>query len=97
MKALVVFLLSAALLLTSVAAFASIENRPIQTERNISHWIGKPVSQILELLGQPTTTSRGGGRLIYDYVVAPQHVGPIETYQFAVGPNGKVDTAKVIF
>jgi len=97
MKAFTVFLVSAALLLVSVAAFAATDNRPIQNEQILNRWIGKPVTQILQSLGQPAFTSRAGGRQLYDYVVAPQHVGPIETYQFIIGTNGKVDAASVVF
>lgn len=97
MKAFTVLLVTGALLLVGAVAFASTDSRPIQNERSVTSWIGKSATQVVGSLGQPSYRSRHGGRVYYDYVVAPQHVGPIETYQFIVGPTGKVDAAKVLF
>jgi len=96
MRAFSVVLLSGALLFVGAAAFAASDTRPIQNEQNISRWVGKPVAQVIDSLGQPTYTSHRNGRLIYDYVVAPQHVGAIETYQFVVS-GGKVNATSVVF
>ena len=83
-------------MLVGSVAFAATDSRPIQNEQGISKWVGKPAAQVIGSLGEPTYTARSGGRLIYDYVVAPQHVGPIETYQFVVA-GGKIDKASVLF
>jgi hypothetical protein len=90
MKAIAFFFLSAVMLLVySVSAFAMEQN-----VQSIQQWVGKPASQVVKTLGKPNYTSTTKhGRLIYDFVQEPQHVGPIGTYQFVIGRNGKVASA----
>jgi hypothetical protein len=48
----------------------------------------------MSALGHPSYTMTGtGGRTIYDYVEQFRLAGPTVTYQFTVGPNGKVKSA----
>ena len=96
MRAFFTMLLCGALLFTGAAAFAATDTRTIQNGPGITDWVGKPAAQVIQSLGQPTYTSHQDGKLIYDYVITPQHVGPVETYQFAIA-GGKVDTTRIIF
>jgi outer membrane protein assembly factor BamE (lipoprotein component of BamABCDE complex) len=92
MKAIAFFsLLIGAILVSSVSAFAMEQNiQPIQ------QWVGKPATQVVKALGEPSYTSTTKhGRLIYDFVQEPQHVGSIGTYQFVIGQNGKVVSANL--
>lgn len=93
MKAIAFFIFSGVMLVSSVSAFAME-----QTVQSIQQWVGKPSTQVVKTLGEPNYTSATKhGRLIYDFVQEPQHVGPIGTYQFVVGRNGKVAAATLTF
>jgi len=90
MKAFAFLFISAAMLV-SISAFAMQQNLPVQP---LKQWVGKPATQVVKALGEPNYTSTTmHGRLIYDFVQEPQHVGPIGTYQFVIGQNGKVTAA----
>ena len=98
MKAIAAYLLLAAMLLSAMSAFAysPSANRTEASIQAYRQWVGKSATQLVKALGQPDYTSAGkNGRLIYDYVREPQHVGPIATYQFVIGSNKKVDAARL--
>jgi hypothetical protein len=100
MKAIAVSLISAAMLVCGLSAFA-YSMTPNTTEQNLQayrHWIGRSTAQMSATLGKPSYTSTDkAGRRVYDYVVEPQHVGPVPTYQFAIGTGGKVSSASLSF
>jgi hypothetical protein len=63
----------------------------------LNQWVGKPLSQLIQTYGEPNYTSvMKNGRFVYDFVREPQHVGPIPTYQFIVGRNKTITTARLI-
>ena len=114
MKAIALFGFVAALLVSSVSAFAydrsdsttsysdnsappAITVGTIQNVQSVQQWVGKPATQVIKSLGDPSYTSKGKhGRWTYNYVREPQHVGPIPTYQFIIGRNGDVAAASLI-
>lgn len=97
MKAVAVFFLSAAMLIGFGASAFAVE-QSVRLIRPVQQWVGKPATQVVKALGEPSYTSTTNhGRLVYDFVQEPQHVGPIGTYQFVIGPNGKVAAATLTF
>ena len=100
MKAIALVLLCGAMLLAGVSAFAAGQITVIDQQglKSIQKWVGKPVSDLVSVLGQPTYTSRTkNGRMVYDYVQEPQHVGPIGTLQFVIGPNSDVSVTRMSY
>lgn len=92
MKAIAIFFFSGAMLVSSISAFAMKQME--QNVQSVQQWVGKPATQLVKTLGEPNYTSTAKhGRLIYDFVQERQHVGPIVTYQFIIGRNGKVAAA----
>jgi len=100
MKAITISLLMSVMLLAAASAFASSAST-MSAQQNVQayrQWIGKPVTQVVKALGEPTYSfANKNGGLTYNYVHGPQHVGPVLTYQFVVGPNKKVDSARLSF
>ncbi len=95
MKAIALVLISSVLLFSSISVFAATNTMQQQNVQSIHRWLGKPATQLIKKLGKPSYTSSTDGRLTYDYVREPQHVGPIPTYQFVLGRNGKVIAATI--
>jgi hypothetical protein len=61
---------------------------------SVQQWVGKPVRQLIGALGEPSYTSvTSGGLKVYDFVREPQHVGPVDTYQFVIARSGKIISA----
>ncbi len=94
MKAIAIVLISSVMLFSNLSAFAAA-NKEGQNAQSIQRWVGIPATQLVKALGKPSYTSSQNGRLTYDYVREPQHAGPIPTYQFLVGRNGKVTAARI--
>jgi len=96
MKASIILVLTIAMLAAGVTAFASsaLSGTPALSPSVVSQWIGKPAQQLIKTFGDPSYSSRQkNGAELYDYVVQPQHVGAIPTYQFVIGRDGNVVSA----
>jgi len=93
MRTIAILLLSTAMIVTALSAFAStgVSNATSLNPKTIRQWIGKSASQLISTFGSPSYTSDStSGRMVYDYVVNPQHVGAIPTYEFVIGRDGNV-------
>jgi len=76
----------------------SVAGGGAQDTQSIQRWVGDPVADLTKGLGKPSYTSTtANGRLVYDYVQEPQHVGPIPTDQFVISRSGKVAAADISF
>ena len=81
---------------TSNTTMAALTIPTRQDAQSIQRWVGDPATQVMKSLGEPSYTSTtAGGRLIYDYVQEPQHVGPIPTDQFVISRSGKVAAVRI--
>ena len=113
MKATIFFSLIAAMLVSSLSAFAydrdlkvsqganltmgAAKSGAMQNIASMQHWVGKRATQLIKVLGDPSYASVGkNGRMTYDFVQEPQHVGPIPTYQFIIGRDGNVAAERLI-
>ena len=99
MKALLVSVLSIAMLASAMFAFAfSVGATTQQNLQVYREWVGKSAAQMVTALGKPSYTSTDkSGRRTYDYVLEQQRAGPVLTYQFVIGADKKVDTARQSF
>ena len=100
MKAIAISILSIAMFVSAVFAFAYSGSATTakQSLQGYHQWIGKSAAQMIRAIGQPSYSSTDkNGSLTYDYVLEQQRAGPVVTYQFVIGSTKKVDTEKLSF